>query len=276
MAREVGQSFPTEPALFSVHQVHPRAALAIGQYMTWKWLFDHVAGFRSLVKRHGMNWVIVGAHVHYLAPFAGHDADCFEARTAGLRLCRENTVLDAPVELSAGGQVFARTRVLYRAMELGGDETLSSATPGAITGELLARFLPEERAPERLPRAVPPLIETAEREGRLLAESKTSFLTHRHLCELADQWCYIELPVLASVAREALVRARGRDVPQLRHGLGRPMRSFDAEFRRPFLLFDSGRTATRAYARGEDTVFVHRLLGDRGEGVNHALAVETF
>ena len=79
--------------------------------MTWRWLLDHAAGLRSLVKQHGVNWVIVGAHVHYLASFVGHDAaHCFEARTAGLRLRRENTVLDAPVEFSAVGRVFARTR----------------------------------------------------------------------------------------------------------------------------------------------------------------------
>lgn len=123
---------------------------------------------------------------------------------------------------------------------------------------------------------MPPLIEAAEREGRLVAEGAVAFVTHRNLCELADQWCYVELPALASIARETLIRARGHEAPVLRRGLGRPLRSFDAEFRRPFLLFDPGRVVTRTYVRGEDTVFLHRWMGDRGPDDARALAVETF
>ena len=101
----------------------------------------------------------------------------------------------------------------------------------------------------------------------------------RNDCEIADQWLYARLPSLVAAAREQLLFA---GPSELAAGASRPLASFQAEYFRPLFLGDEARIELGAHARGEQTLFVYRVLGapvpgdTKNERPLCAMAMEVF
>jgi hypothetical protein len=106
-----------------------------------------------------------------------------------------------------------------------------------------------------------------------LVEGSLPLLIHRHCCEVADQWSFIELPAHATAARESLVLSHGGKRALLRESMKVPLRSVDIELSRPLYVLDQADAVTRVYHQGTQLDFVHRILGREGE---HAVIVERF
>jgi hypothetical protein len=151
-----------------------------------------------------------------------------------------------------------------------------SAAPGKLPPALVARFAPEEIAEGTPARILPARLAEVREKGRLVAEGEHPFVMNRHLCEVADQWCFMETPCLGSAAREAMVVAQGGKAPELRLGMSRPLAAFDVEFKKPYFLLDQGTVRTQAYALEGGVAFVHGFHTKRFDKDPHAVALEDF
>jgi hypothetical protein len=96
------------------------------------------------------------------------------------------------------------------------------------------------------------------------------------LCEVADQWSYIELPGYTGASREKLIMAAAGAAPELVGGLRQPLRRFTAEFRRPLYVLDEVTVKTRAFAAGDRLAFIHRVIRTGHDDQECAIAVELF
>ena len=106
-----------------------------------------------------------------------------------------------------------------------------------------------------------------------MAEGSYEFTVYRHACEVADQWCVIQIPCYVSEAREALALAQGDHIPDLRRALGQPLRNLDMELRRPMYVFDKGTIVTKAYDVDGRFAFIHQVLSS---DQLHAVVIERF
>jgi hypothetical protein len=217
----------------------------------------------------------VGVDIDYKEPFGFYDADEFEVRCKKVRLRRKGTQIECFFDFIGAGKTFIDVRILFRVVAVSDDPSLS-AEPSQLDGDLLGKFEPHEIEEATPPRVVPELVARIEAEGSLLAEGQHTFVVHRHLCELADQWSYIELPGLVEVGRERLVISKGEAIPDLRKSLSRPLSTFNAELSRPFFLFDEGEVTSRAYRLGERVALVHRVTNRNRWNAQAALVVEQF
>jgi hypothetical protein len=98
-----------------------------------------------------------------------------------------------------------------------------------------------------------------EASGSLLAQGESSFCVYRHLCEVADQWCFVELAGFCGAGRESLVFKYSDKVAELSKGLTSPMKKFVAELSRAYFLSDEGVVKTKAYKVGDEVYFIHHL-----------------
>jgi hypothetical protein len=119
---------------------------------------------------------------------------------------------------------------------------------------------------------LPDLLQRFE-HGELLAEGRHPLLIHRHDCEVADQWSFIEIPSHAEAARECLVMERAADVPALSATMTNPLRSVHAEIRKPLFVLDEATIATSVHRSGDEIGVIHRLCSATEE---HAVVVERF
>ncbi len=147
-----------------------------------------------------------------------------------------------------------------------------AAVPSRLSRSLLERLQPDEVDRERPKRVVPDLVQELEK-GEAIAEGSSPMMIHRHDCEVADQWSFIDVPNHVGAAREKLVLEHAGDIPALSSSLSNPLRSIDVELNRPMYLLDQGRISTKAYSKGGEVSFVHRLYTGAQE---HAAVVERF
>jgi hypothetical protein len=82
----------------------------------------------------------------------------------------------------------------------------------------------------------------------------------RSHCELADQWSFIEMLELATLARERFFAYDGSS-PVARDAVRAPVRDVGAVFRRPMFVFDECRvvTSTHRAAQNGNVVFLHQM-----------------
>jgi acyl-CoA thioesterase FadM len=270
MPRRVTFEVPVDSSLFTPLQVQPRALLALMMSGWAHWVRAHLASFPSLIRDHRVGVVVLGAHLEYVAPLHFQDADAIEM-TVTLGTRRGGAQLLIEHEHRAAGRLFARSYVPLRTVILDEGGALG-ATPGVLPPHLLAKFEPDEIGGDPPPRWVSGLVAQAE-AGTLLAEGRMPFMFHRHLCEVADQWSFIEVPVLAGAGRERLALVEGARQASLRLGLARPVRQIDVEYSRPLFAFNEGELETRAWEQPSGLAFVHRLM--QGAQV-HATVIEQF
>jgi len=268
--RLVRFAIPTDTSLFTPLQLQPRCMFWLGMSAWARWLQEHLVSFRHLIRDHRLGFVVLSAHLEYLQPFGFFDADELVVE-AGFRARMGGVVLQGDYNYIGGGKKVAEARCILRPVRLQDLHSLA-AVPSRLSPSLLDRFQPDEVDRERPERVVPELVRELEK-GQALAEASSPLMIHRHDCEVADQWSFIEVPSHVGAARERLALEHAGDSRALSSALSNPLRSIDAELNRPMYLLDQGTTSTKAYSNGGEVGFIHRLYTGVQE---HAVVVERF
>lgn len=270
MPRAIEFQVPCDTSLFTPLQLQPQALLRLTMSGWARFIRAHLCSFRALLTEHHAGVVVAGIRIDYARPLGFFDCDVLHV-TAAVRSRKDGAMLDLDVDVRGAEQPAAQVHLDLVCLHVP-DGVALSARPAPLPAALRDRFAADERAPGAPPRQVPSMIEGL---GPPLCLGRTSFRVHRPLCEVADQWSFIEVPALAAAGRESLALQRAAELPTLRRGLSRPLRVLAAELRRPYFAFDDGVVLTSAHARGDDLTFVHTLRAQRGEDV-HGTIVETF
>jgi acyl-CoA thioesterase FadM len=259
--------------MFTPLQLQPRKLLSIGMSGWARWCREHLAPFPAMVREHMTSFVVTRLEIEYLEPLGFFDADLVEFKV-GVRARSRGTSLHLSMACSASGRLAVHMKAVCVPVLIQDAESLS-AMPGRLPEPLLTRFQADEFISKPVPRKV-------REELRAIAdetpdcEEKSEFVVHRDLCEVADQWSYIELPGIVAPSREAIGLNPPPGLDALRAGVSGQMISFDAEIRRPFYVFDSGTVITKAYARPPGVVFVHELWSAMNDDRPHATVIEQF
>lgn len=270
MGRTTQSEFINDPTYFTALQIQLRSLIEMAKPAVWAER-HFVSGF-DLLRDHFIGFGIVGIRVEMVGRAGFFDCGDRIVSTTEARVRKEGRILEGFFTYAGTQGTFARVRILYRIVKLA--ETFSmSAAPGRIDGDLLAKWPADEIDTTPLQREVPERIERA-RAGKLLAEGEHPFVVHRHLCELSDQWSYVEIPRIVGAGREALTVAEGDRVPELRKALSTPHTRFDVEFQRPLFFLDEASVHTAAYATDTGIAFVHRVYATRSSGETAAAVVE--
>jgi len=151
-----------------------------------------------------------------------------------------------------------------------------AATPAPLEPRLLEKLLPDEIDPTPPARPLAALQEEVAQSGEPLATGQHPFVVHRHLCEVADQWAFFEVPGLIGAGRESLAERHAAEIPLLRRAVGHPIRRIEIELLRPYFWLQGGTVETTAHRVNDRLVMVHRLLSDVPGDPQHGVAIERF
>ena len=249
-------SFGLETCMFSAHQMHPESALRFTANAAMEALAQQDMSLQSMLQKHGLGLVIVGADVEYEGKLTFFSAITMTTET---RVClRDDGKLILfrtrhSVPNGQGISVFIRARPV----KLSGGAAMD-ATPTAIEGELRARFAADDIESHVPPRVLQSRIDDWVSDADELGGGEQKFFIGRSDCEIAEQWQLIRLPSLVSRAREQLAFSGAHE---LLVGLSKPLQMFQGEFLRPMFLGDSGLVEPKAFRKGEQIYFVYRILG---------------
>jgi acyl-CoA thioesterase FadM len=259
--------------MFTPLQLQPRKLLSIGMSGWARWCREHLVPFPAMVREHLTSLVVTGLEIEFQEPLRFFDADLVEFKV-GVRARSRGTSLHLSMACSAGGRSAAHMKAICVPVLIQDGESLS-AMPGRLPEPLLTRFQADEFISKPVPRKVREELRAIADESPD-CEEKTEFVVHRDLCEVADQWSYIELPGIVAPGREGMSLDPPRGLDALRAGVSGPMIRFNAEIRRPFYVFDSGTVITKAYVRPSGVVFVHELWNAVNDDRPHATVIEQF
>ena len=273
MGRLVRFEVPSDTSLFTPLQLQPRSLMQLTMTGWARWVRTHLASFPKLIHEHRFGVVVTGIRIEYPTRFLfEHDSDL--QIDVGVRVVKQGGLLELKLWFKEKHeQEVARVKLLLRPLKLAGDLSMS-ATPTSVEGTLLSMFKADEidsAAPERV---VPGLVASVRARGPALQQGALSFRLWRHLCEVADQWSYIESVGFCGAGRESLALSGGAASEQLRATLSMPLRQIDIELSRPGFVFDQVDVQTEFWDQGGGPVFVHRLLSPKGDVLG--TAVETF
>ncbi|MFB7664816.1 acyl-CoA thioesterase [Kitasatospora sp. NPDC056138] len=263
-----------DASLFTPTQLQTTAVGRLAFQAGTRWMRDHVCSHRTLVSEHQVGLVLWAWQLEYEQPLRFLDADevlvDVRARVRGPK----SSQLEMEMTLSGPAGVAVRTRAASVPLRLSGDLALSGA-PTTLPPSLVAAFHDDEveRSPYLSP--VRRLVGAFERDGELIASDTTAFRVHRHHCEVADQWYWVESLGFAGGAREEFVMRHGRKAPELRRAMTEGIRRVDVTWLRAGQLWDLLEVRTTAYRQGEELAFVHELgLADEDGGGPYAIVVE--
>lgn len=272
MPRQIRFSLPCDTSLFTPLQLQPQALLRLTMSGWAHWVQAHLHSFRTLLSELRFGVVVAGIQIDYApTPLGFFDSDTLDVQ-AGLRVRKQGALLQLRVEVGAPSAApAAQVELVLVPLHIGDARSLA-ARPAPVPPPLLALFRPDEIEAGSPPRAVGGLVtEAAARPA--CGQWEGGFTLHRHLCEAADQWSFIEVPSLCAAGRETLALQGGAP----RGGLTRPLRSLSAELRRPFYVFEEGLLHTVAHGDLDEVHFIHQLSapGARHEGP-HATIIERY
>jgi acyl-CoA thioesterase FadM len=266
--RRVRFNVPLDTSLFTPLQLQPRFLFWLGMNGWSRWVREHLVSFRRLIREHNLGVVVVSVGLEYLRPFGFFDAAELVVEI-GWRARMGGVVLEGEIDYIGGNERVAKGGCTLRPVRLQDQQSLA-AVPSRLSRALLDQFQSDEIDRERPRRVLPAVIESIER-GECIAEAACPLTIHRHDCEVADQWSFIDLPSHAGAARERLVLERAGSVPFLGSALANPVRSIHVELSRAMFLLDEATTHTKAYRSNGELGLVHRL----GTGTQeHAVVAE--
>jgi hypothetical protein len=271
--RDVTFDMPVDTSMFTPLGLQPRKLLSIGMSGWARWTREYLVPFPALVREHMTSLVVTGLEIEYPEPLGFFDADLLHANVT-VQARNRGISLHMSMDCAAGTRVAARMKAACVPVLIQDAQSLS-AIPGRLPGPLLARFRADEMLSQRAPRRLREELR-ALTPGSPDFEEKTSFTVHRDMCEVADQWSYIELPGIVAPGREAISLDPPPGLDELRAGISGPLIRFDAEIRRPFYVFDHGIVVTKAYVRPSRVAFVHELWNGTNDNRPNATVIEQF
>jgi hypothetical protein len=264
----------TDTSHFNPLQLQPRALLSLSFNALSRWLKEHLVSFPELIRRHRTSLVILGASIDYEQPLGFFDGDGLEV-DAALRVLSAGRRAELGVVFTGVLGRAARVRIVLCPVHIEDPSSLAAA-PGVLGEGLLARLEEDEREATSPVRTLPEHLHRLETEGREVGRGTSAFVIHRHQCEVADQWAFIEVAGLVGGSREAMVLGRGDAGVELVDGLARPLSRFEMELRRPYFWFQAGVVDTTAYVHEGRLSFVHRLRSQVPGEELHGVAIEWF
>src|SRR3954470_15855950 len=187
---------------FTPLQLQPRFLLSLAFNGLARWLREHLVSFPRLIAEHRCSVVILGAGINYQAPCHFFDGDALTAR-ATLKVMRQASRAQLEVALAGQQGLVATARILLCPVRIDDPDSLA-ATPAPFPPEVLAAFRPDEIDPASPERPLGAMLDQVTRAGEALVTAREPFVVHRHLCEVADQWAFFEVPGLIGAGREAL------------------------------------------------------------------------
>jgi len=275
VSRTVKFEVPVDTGFFTPIQVQPRILTSLAWNALARWLRAHVVSPSLMVEDHRIGLVVLGFQMQYdTSPtFLNTEALSVQAslsvRSRGKRL-----VLDTRFADAVTGEPAANLEVILLPVRIDEPQSLA-AEPAELSEELLARFAEDEIKRGPTPRYLHRLASEVRRDGELISERSHDFVMHRHLCEVADQWAWYELPCILECTREPLAFEGMGDQPLMRRVLSEPLKRSAAEFTRPYYWSDRGRIQSRAYAWRGQVALVHELQGQQGRD-SYGTAVEIY
>jgi hypothetical protein len=233
------------------------------------WVREHLVPFPALVRDHGFSTAVIGIDLGFRDPVTFFDSETVEVSTA-VSVRRGGALLEVATDFDVGPRRAATMWTLLRSVRVGEGIALS-AEPGRMPKALLEAFRPEEVVsgiPDR------PIRETVRSFADLVPDRTRThpFVIHRHLCEVADQWSFIEIPGMVAESRSSILL--DETDPTMRRELGRQLSRIQMDLLRPFFLFDEGSIETSVYRGPTSTTTIHRLFGAEEGGKVHAVVVE--
>jgi acyl-CoA thioesterase FadM len=274
MPRRSSYEVVLDASLFTPAQMQTVAIGRLGFQGGTRWLRDHVCSHRMLPSQYQVGLVLWALQLEYEKPLRFADADevlvDVGARIRGPR----SSQLEVETMVAGPAGVAVRTRAVWVPLRLTGDQA-HSGVPARLPDSLAGRFQDDEREQSPYRSRVRALCAALEREGRRLASGTATFRVHRHHCEVADQWYWVESLGFAGAAREELVRRCGTEAPELRLALAEGIRQVDAVWLRAGQLWDLIEVRTVGYRHGDTIAFVHELgLAEDDHRGPHAIVVE--
>lgn len=274
MARITTFETATDTSQFTAMQLQPKTVLSL----TWngyaRWLREHLVSFPNLIKDHSIGTAVLGISIDYLEPLSFFDTDTLSVSVA-LTVRREASRLQVSTDFFGDGKHAARASLILIPLEIGDPETLA-ASPTRVPENLLDRFEPDEIDAASPERRVPGLVQKIKDSGSMLAEGGGSFTIHHHLCEVAEQWSFIEVPNIVESVREPLALDNHEEIPELRQSLNQPLRKFNVELNRPYFVFESGQVKTEAYMVQDRLAFIHQLHSAEDTNEVYGTIVEEY
>jgi len=274
MPRTIAFEVVADTGHFTPLQLQPRAILSLAFNGLAHWLREHLVSFPRLIAEQRTSVVILGAGIAYEAPCRFFDGDTFSVR-ASLAARRQASRAELQVEVHGARGRAATARLLLCPVHIEDPASLA-ASPAPFPPAVLARFRAAEIDPTSPARPLPAIHEEIARSGERLATRRHTFVTHRHLCEVADQWAFFEVPGFIGASREALVLEHGGEAPLLRQGMGEPLRRLEVELSRPYFWLEEGIVETSAFRLNDRLAMVHRLSSNLPGGDHHGTAIELF
>ncbi|GHE38248.1 hypothetical protein GCM10017673_45750 [Streptosporangium violaceochromogenes] len=252
---------------FSALQLRPRTLLDLAVNGLARYMAEHLTPFPSFVHHHNTSVVVRTVYLDYTPPdlhFA--DAPWLEMHV-GMVASGTGEWLSLTVDYQAGDRPVARVRLILRVVTVVDPSSLA-AQPGRLPESLLARFPADRRQPAKAflgqARAAPPFPAGPQ----LFATQRHETTLTRTHCEVADQWSFVEMVEMATVARERLFETLGPSNDVVHQAIGAPVRRLIASYRRPMFVFDRCHTLTQAHRSpdAKHTVFEHTFqtpVGDK-------------
>ena len=260
---------------FSPVQLQPAAAFRMAFNATHQWVAERL-GVRhaELVEAQQIGFVGWGIHLRYIDPLSYFQANELRVSTAGL-VQEDGITLTLTTDVHSKDRRALELTIVLAVLRLTGSAALDGA-PARLPRALFADLEADELTPVTYASPVPRSALEIEEENKLLAEGKHSLTIHRHNCEVADQWCYADIPRFTGEAREVLALRQGPQVAELRSTMSLPMQRMDCILRSPFFLFDEMHIRTRLFASAAEYIYIHELNTRRRTKKPAATIIERF
>ena len=236
-----------ETGMFSVHQMHPEAALRLALSVTLAGLGKQGRSVQTMITEYGTALVIVSADVDYLGELTFFPESSVIAEAA-VSLREDGRLVTFRVRVAGRDTPAIGVRIGLRPIRLTGGPALD-ALPGPLPPEFRALFDPDEIvAKEAVPtRTLQADVRRDLADADPILSAERALFIGRSDCELADQWLAARLPSLVATARDELLFSGEAELAECAK---RPVATFRSEFFRPMYFGDRGRIHVTAYRKG--------------------------
>ena len=274
--RSVSSTYAVDPTLFTPVQFHARALLGYSVNGICTWFIKHLGvSIAQQVSEHCQSMVVVGCEINYIRHLDFFEVGEFTATLEKVRVRQSNSLLEFFHVFTANGDEFVRVVTRWKIVRLEGDAALSAAS-GNMCESLLKRFKRAELDPLPLHRILPLKVAEIETAGQLYVQGSYSQTLHRHQCEVADQWAFLELTARVAQMRERVVMSVSSVEYPMGEILGMPIKQIAMALSCPVFLFEEKLLETNIYLFEAQWVFLHRIYNlDRAKALA-ATVIESF
>jgi hypothetical protein len=262
MPRVVRQTVQHDTSLFDPRQLTPNVLLRFTMSGWAAWLEEHLVPFPALIDEHRMGVVVAGFRIDYPRSHGFFDGSGFDVETRVTRF-GHGRFLRLTVDVTPPGvDTVATVELALSTVIVRGGRDDMAAKPGLIPEPIRDRF---EEGPASNPgKQVKGLVDALGWQPDTPTDPFEMTLKRQH-CEMADQWCYLEIPCLTSDAREAWVERSGK----FYESRAMARRSITARLRAPAFIYDPIAIDTHPFQTEPGLTFVHQLrrVGAGGESL---------